>query len=73
MFSAHTLQIKWQMLQTFPGWQVNPVPLTFTEKEYTGDPAEEYADQEAGCAANDAQIPEIEADEFESAYQWFLA
>jgi hypothetical protein len=72
MFSANTVQIKWQLLRTFADWQTNPAPLTFTESEYLGDPAEEYAKKEEGRSLSDAQIPEIEADEFEGAYQWFL-
>jgi hypothetical protein len=73
MFSAHTQQIKWLLFPSISVWQVNPDPLTFTESEYIGDPAEEYAEQETDCTAKEAQIPEIEADEFESVYQWFLA
>ena len=73
MFSAHTRQINWLMLHTLSCWLVSPSPLIFTVKEYTGDPADEYSNQEADCAANNDQTPEIDADEFESVYQWFLS
>ena len=73
MFSAHTLQINWQMLHTLSCWLVGPTPQTFTVDEYIGDPAEEYTNQVSVSTANNDQTPEIDADEFESAYQWFLS
>jgi hypothetical protein len=73
VFTTNSLQIKWQLFQDLPAWQMNPLPLTFPEGEYTGDPAEEYAEQDAGWAADKTQICEVEADEFESVYHWFLS
>ncbi len=53
-------------------WLLPPEPPRYTAEEILGDPAEEIASYETS-AVPVAPIPEIDPDEFESAYQWFLA
>jgi hypothetical protein len=61
----------------FENWLVLPGPLTFTCDEYLGNPEQEIlvqcAEQAARQKADPFQTPEIDPDEFESAYLWFLA
>ena len=47
--------------------------LTFTDKEYIGDPDDELATQAAVNTPETFQTPEIDQTEFELAYLWFLS
>ena len=47
--------------------------LTFTDKEYIGNPDDELATQEAVSIAETFQIAEIDPAEFELANSWFLS
>jgi hypothetical protein len=55
--------------------QAQPAKTLYTWKEISGDVEDEISTSEQACEVNSAQIlaSEVDADEFESIYLWFLA
>ena len=47
--------------------------LTFTDKEYIGNPDDELAPQDAVGTPETFQTPEIDSAEFDFANGWFLS
>ena len=47
--------------------------LTFTDKEYIGDPDDELATQDAVNTSATFQTPELDPAELDLANSWFLA
>jgi hypothetical protein len=55
--------------------QAQPAKPSYTWKEIFGDAGDENPTSDQACEVNPAQFqtPEVDADEFESVYLWFLA
>jgi hypothetical protein len=47
--------------------------MTFTDKEYIGNPDDELANQEAVNTLETFQTPEMDPAEFDLANSWFLS
>jgi hypothetical protein len=57
---------------TFGCWLIQPETQIYTYEDYIGDPSDEYA-QAAACPPAAPQAIEIEPEEFEAVYNWFIA
>jgi hypothetical protein len=59
----------------FGGRQAQPAKPSYTWKEIFGDAGDGDPTPNQACEVNPAQFqtPEVDADEFESVYLWFLA
>jgi len=54
-------------------WTVLPTPLKLTYDDLMGNLEEEISRELIAAAGELEQMPEIDADDFETAYVWFIA
>lgn len=71
----HNPQLSYRIVwaRTLDSWPVFPAPLTFTCDEYLGNPEQEFSAPSTPKKTAAFQTPEVAPEEFETAYQWFLA
>ncbi len=71
----HTRNTLCQILRIdfFSSWLVQPTGLSFTYEDYLGDTESDYAACAAGKVKITSETPQIDADEFEAEYAWFLS
>jgi hypothetical protein len=64
----------WQSLNSsFNSWFVAPARPAYTYQDWIGDPEDEIASYDASDLPASNPLPEINPDEFESDYEWFLS
>lgn len=54
-------------------WLVSPAEQAYTYQDWIGDPEEDIVSYEASQLPSPDPLPEIDPDEFEIEYYWFLS